>query len=144
MISIENLSVEFGAKPLFTDVNYVINRHDRIALVGKNGAGKSTMLKIIAGIQSFLYLGRYDLQIWFMFIQPQHFFTLHAAHETRFGDCHIFSIFHSKTQMHLNYIHRNKIYYKVSDVLSATNKHLTKLAKTGAVLIKTLQNTKNM
>ena len=51
MISIENLSVEFGVKPLFTDVNYVINRHDRIALVGKNGAGKSTMLKIIAGIQ---------------------------------------------------------------------------------------------
>lgn len=52
MISIENLSVEFGVKPLFTDVNYVINRHDRIALVGKNGAGKSTMLKIIAGIQN--------------------------------------------------------------------------------------------
>lgn len=52
MISIEHLSVEFGVKPLFTDVNYVINRHDRIALVGKNGAGKSTMLKIIAGIQN--------------------------------------------------------------------------------------------
>lgn len=52
MISVENLSVEFGVKPLFTDVNYVINRHDRIALVGKNGAGKSTMLKIIAGIQN--------------------------------------------------------------------------------------------
>ena len=52
MISIENLSVEFGAKPLFTDVSYVINRRDRIALVGKNGAGKSTMLKIIAGLQS--------------------------------------------------------------------------------------------
>lgn len=52
MVSIEQLSVEFGVKPLFTDVNYVINRHDRIALVGKNGAGKSTMLKIIAGIQS--------------------------------------------------------------------------------------------
>lgn len=51
MISIENLSVEFSAKPLFTDVSYVINRHDRIALVGKNGAGKSTMLKIIAGLQ---------------------------------------------------------------------------------------------
>lgn len=51
MISIENLSVEFGVKPLFTDVSYVINRHDRIALVGKNGAGKSTMLKIIAGLQ---------------------------------------------------------------------------------------------
>ena len=51
MISIENLSVEFGVKPLFTDVSYVINRHDRIALVGKNGAGKSTMLKIILGMQ---------------------------------------------------------------------------------------------
>lgn len=51
MVSIEHLSVEFGVKPLFTDVNYVINRHDRIALVGKNGAGKSTMLKIIAGMQ---------------------------------------------------------------------------------------------
>ena len=51
MISIEKLSVEFGVKPLFTDVSYVINRHDRIALVGKNGAGKSTMLKIIAGLQ---------------------------------------------------------------------------------------------
>ena len=52
MVSIEQLSVEFGIKPLFTDVNFVINRHDRIALVGKNGAGKSTMLKIIAGLQS--------------------------------------------------------------------------------------------
>ena len=51
MVSIENLSVEFGVKPLFTDVNYVINHHERIALVGKNGAGKSTMLKIIAGLQ---------------------------------------------------------------------------------------------
>ena len=52
MVSIEQLSVEFGVKPLFTDVTFVINRHDRIALVGKNGAGKSTMLKIIAGLQS--------------------------------------------------------------------------------------------
>ena len=51
MISIDNLSVEFSARPLFTDVSYVINDHDRIALVGKNGAGKSTMLKIIAGLQ---------------------------------------------------------------------------------------------
>ena len=51
MVSIDNLSVEFSAKPLFNDISYVINDHDRIALVGKNGAGKSTMLKIIAGIQ---------------------------------------------------------------------------------------------
>lgn len=51
MISVEQLNVEFGTRPLFHDVSYVINDHDRIALVGKNGAGKSTMLKIICGIQ---------------------------------------------------------------------------------------------
>ncbi|MEG1615454.1 MAG: ABC-F family ATP-binding cassette domain-containing protein [Bacteroidales bacterium] len=51
MISIEGLTVEFGGTPLFDDITYVINKKDRIALVGKNGAGKSTMLKIIAGIQ---------------------------------------------------------------------------------------------
>ncbi len=51
MISVEGLQVEFGATPLFEDVSYVINKKDRIALVGKNGAGKSTMLKILAGIQ---------------------------------------------------------------------------------------------
>lgn len=51
MVSIQNLSVEFSAKSLFDNISYVINRKDRIALVGKNGAGKSTMLKIIAGIQ---------------------------------------------------------------------------------------------
>lgn len=52
MIAINNLSVEFSARPLFTDVSFVINPTDKIALVGKNGAGKSTMLKILAGIQS--------------------------------------------------------------------------------------------
>lgn len=51
MISIEGLTVEFGGNPLFNDITYVINKKDRIALVGKNGAGKSTMLKIIAGLQ---------------------------------------------------------------------------------------------
>ena len=51
MISINNLSVEFSAKSLFDNINYVINDKDKIALVGKNGAGKSTMLKIIAGLQ---------------------------------------------------------------------------------------------
>ena len=51
MVSIDNLYVEFSAKPLFSGVSYVINDRDRIALVGKNGAGKSTMLKIIAGLQ---------------------------------------------------------------------------------------------
>jgi ATP-binding cassette subfamily F protein 3 len=51
MISIEGLKIEFGAKPLFSDAGFVINDRDRIALVGKNGAGKSTMLKILAGLQ---------------------------------------------------------------------------------------------
>lgn len=51
MVSVDSLAVEFGAKPLFTGVSYVIGDKDRIALVGKNGAGKSTMLKILAGLQ---------------------------------------------------------------------------------------------
>ena len=51
MISIDNLKVEFGVKPLFDNVSFVINDKDCIALVGKNGAGKSTMLKIICGLQ---------------------------------------------------------------------------------------------
>ena len=51
MISVEGLKVEFGVKPLFTDATFVINDKDRIALVGKNGAGKSTMLKILCGME---------------------------------------------------------------------------------------------
>ncbi len=51
MISVESLKVEFGVKPLFSDVSFVINSRDKIALVGKNGAGKSTMLKILCGKQ---------------------------------------------------------------------------------------------
>ncbi|RQE03031.1 ABC-F family ATP-binding cassette domain-containing protein [Prevotella intermedia] len=51
MLSIEGLKVEFGVKPLFHNVSFVVNDRDRIALVGKNGAGKSTMLKILCGLQ---------------------------------------------------------------------------------------------
>ena len=51
MISVEGLTVEFGARPLFSDAGFVVNGRDRIALVGKNGAGKSTMLKILCGEQ---------------------------------------------------------------------------------------------
>ena len=51
MISVEGLKVEFGVKPLFSDATFVINGKDRIALVGKNGAGKSTMLKILCGME---------------------------------------------------------------------------------------------
>ena len=52
MISVEKLTVEFGGFTLFDDISFVVNPKDRIALVGKNGAGKSTMLKIFAGLQS--------------------------------------------------------------------------------------------
>ncbi len=51
MISVDNLTVEFGVKPLYKNISYVVNEKDRIALVGKNGAGKSTMLKILCGLQ---------------------------------------------------------------------------------------------
>ena len=51
MLSAENISVSFGATPLFAGATFVINKKDRIALVGKNGAGKSTLLKILAGEQ---------------------------------------------------------------------------------------------
>ena len=52
MISVEHLTIEFSARPLFTDVSFVVNDRDRIALTGKNGAGKSTLLKVIAGQQA--------------------------------------------------------------------------------------------
>jgi len=52
MISVDNLAVEFSGHTLFSDVSFTINADDKIALMGKNGAGKSTMMKIIAGAQN--------------------------------------------------------------------------------------------
>ncbi|KAA5827728.1 ABC-F family ATP-binding cassette domain-containing protein [Algibacter amylolyticus] len=52
MISVDNLAVEFSGHTLFSDVSFTINENDKIALMGKNGAGKSTMMKIIAGVQN--------------------------------------------------------------------------------------------
>jgi len=52
MISVDNLAVEFSGHTLFSDVSFTINANDKIALMGKNGAGKSTMMKIIAGVQN--------------------------------------------------------------------------------------------
>ena len=51
MITVDGLAVEFSGKTLFSDVSFFINENDKIALMGKNGAGKSTMMKIIAGAQ---------------------------------------------------------------------------------------------
>ncbi len=51
MIAVDNLAVEFSGDTLFSNVSFTINENDKIALMGKNGAGKSTMMKIIAGVQ---------------------------------------------------------------------------------------------
>ena len=92
MISINNLSVEFSAHSLFDNINYVINDRDRIALVGKNGAGKSTMLKIIAGLQaptSGSVAVPADVTIGYL---PQHILTtdtVTVAEEVRKAFAHI-------------------------------------------------------
>ncbi len=51
MISVEQLTVEFGGSPLFDEISFLVNPKDRIALVGKNGAGKTTLLRIFSGKQ---------------------------------------------------------------------------------------------
>ena len=52
MISVEQLSVEFGGSPLFDDISFLVNPKDKIALVGRNGAGKTTLLRLFAGKQT--------------------------------------------------------------------------------------------
>ena len=49
MVSIENISMEFSARPILNDRTFLINKRDRVALIGKNGAGKTTLLRLIAG-----------------------------------------------------------------------------------------------
>ncbi len=53
MISVNQVSLNFGAFELFKDITFMINARDRIGLVGRNGAGKSTLLKMIAGLQKY-------------------------------------------------------------------------------------------
>jgi len=75
MISVDGLTVEFSGKTLFKDVSFVINENDKIALMGKNGAGKSTMMKIIAGIRGATK-GRvnYPKEVVIAYL-PQHLLT---------------------------------------------------------------------
>lgn len=51
MIAVEQLTMEFGGRPLFDGISFLVNAKDRIALVGKNGAGKTTLLRLFAGLQ---------------------------------------------------------------------------------------------
>ncbi len=95
MISIEALTVEFGGNPLFDNVTYVINKRDRIALVGKNGAGKTTMLKIIAGLQaptSGSVNKPRDLSIGYLPQQMQLTDTRTVMQETEQAFAHIFEL----------------------------------------------------
>lgn len=75
MISVDNLAVEFGGKALFSEISFTINENDKIALMGKNGAGKSTMMKIIAGEQKATRGGvRYPKDVVIAYL-PQHLLT---------------------------------------------------------------------
>ena len=49
MVSVENISMEFSARPILNDITFLINKRDRVALIAKNGAGKTTLLRLIAG-----------------------------------------------------------------------------------------------
>ncbi len=75
MISVDNIAVEFSGHTLFSDVSFTINENDKIALMGKNGAGKSTMMKIIAGVQKANKGGiRYPKDVVIAYL-PQHLLT---------------------------------------------------------------------
>jgi len=75
MISVDNLAVEFSGTTLFKDVSFVINEQDKIALMGKDGAGKSTMMKIIAGAQKGTSGGVRSPKDTVIAYLPQHLLT---------------------------------------------------------------------
>ncbi|HRX56649.1 MAG TPA: ATP-binding cassette domain-containing protein, partial [Verrucomicrobiales bacterium] len=52
MLAVEDLSIQFGARTLFSDLTFSVRAKERLALAGPNGAGKSTLLKIIAGLET--------------------------------------------------------------------------------------------
>ncbi|MBD5244325.1 MAG: ABC-F family ATP-binding cassette domain-containing protein [Barnesiella sp.] len=102
MVSIQNLSVEFSAKPLLENISYVINKKDKIALVGKNGAGKSTMLKIIAGLQkptSGQVAVPQDVTIGYLPQQMEISDTLTVVEEVRKAFSHIDEMHHTLDRM---------------------------------------------
>lgn len=132
MISINNLTVEFSAKSLFDNINYVINDRDRIALVGKNGAGKSTMLKIIAGLQqptSGSVAVPTDVSVAYL---PQHMITtdeLTVAQEVRKAFSHIDDMQSRLDAMNTELAERTDYesddYHRLIDRMTALTEQLT-------------------
>ena len=131
MISIEQLTVEFGGSPLFDSIGFLINPKDKIALVGKNGAGKTTLLKLIAGLQSPTS-GNIsipsDLTIGYL---PQHMIHNHATtvlQETEKAFEHIIQVQQEIEKLSLALSERtdyeSEEYHKIIDKLTHHNEHL--------------------
>jgi len=131
MISVEGLSVEFGGTPLFDNITYLINKKDRIALVGKNGAGKSTMLKIIAGLQlptSGIISAPKDMTIGYLPQQMNHDNSRTVMQEAECAFSHIFELQNSIERMNVELAERDDYesedYHKLIDRVTHANEQL--------------------
>lgn len=131
MISVEQLTVEFGGSPLFDEISFLVNPKDKIALVGKNGAGKTTLLRIFSGKQSPTR-GRVtipkDLTIGYL---PQHMIhnegtTVMQEAEKAFE--HITDLQAEIEQINIDLAERtdyeSEDYQRLIDKLTHTNEHL--------------------
>lgn len=131
MISVEQLTVEFGGSPLFDEISFLVNPKDKIALVGKNGAGKTTLLRIFAGKQNPTK-GKVtipkDLTIGYL---PQHMIHNEGAtvmHEAEKAFEHITELHAQIEQMNVDLAERTDYesddYQQLLEKLTHDNEHL--------------------